>query len=72
MSGLFRDLSPEEEKEFRQWARDNYKAGDSISGVWHPTVQDECRIINQEILGNPEYVKNIAHSAGIDPAVFSQ
>jgi hypothetical protein len=40
---LFRDLSEAEEEEFRQWARDNFKAGDTINVVWHPVVQDECR-----------------------------
>ena len=40
---LFRNLSEAEEEEFRQWARDNFKAGDTISVVWHPVVQDECR-----------------------------
>ena len=40
---LFRDLNEAEEKEFRQWARDNFKAGDTINVVWHPVVQDECR-----------------------------
>ena len=40
---LFRNLSEAEEEEFRQWARDNFKAGDTINVVWHPVVQDECR-----------------------------
>jgi len=40
---LFRNLSEAEEEEFRQWARDNFKSGDSINVVWHPVVQDECR-----------------------------
>jgi hypothetical protein len=45
---LFRDLSPAEETEFRQWARDNYKPTHTIEGVWHPVVQDECRKMNEE------------------------
>jgi hypothetical protein len=45
---LFRELSPEEEKEFRQWARDNYEPFSEINGVWHPVVQDECVKINKE------------------------
>lgn len=46
---LFRDLSPEEEKDFRQWARDTYQVGEPIQdGVWHPVVCDECRLINEE------------------------
>lgn len=45
---LFKQLSSEEEQEFRQWARDNYKVGEPISGVWHPSVQDECVKMNTE------------------------
>jgi hypothetical protein len=45
---LFRKLDPEEVKEFRQWARDNYKPFTPIQGYWHPEVQDECRKINEE------------------------
>jgi len=45
---LFRDLTEDEEKDFRQWARDNYKPYTDIRGVWHPVVQDECRKINEE------------------------
>lgn len=44
---LFRDLSPDEELAFRQWARANYQPFAPIQGVWHPVVQDECRLINQ-------------------------
>jgi hypothetical protein len=44
----FRDLTPDEEREYRQWARDNYEAFAEISGVWHPVVQDECVKINKE------------------------
>jgi hypothetical protein len=44
---LFRELSPDEQQSFRQWARENYTPFEPISGVWHPIVQDECRIINQ-------------------------
>jgi hypothetical protein len=45
---LFRDLSEEEEREFRQWARDNYEPLNPILGIWHPVVQDECKKMNQE------------------------
>jgi len=42
----FKTLSSEEEKEFRQWARDNYcPAVDNPhakEGLWHPTIIDEC------------------------------
>jgi len=45
---FFRALSPAEEAKFRSWARDNYKAGSEIKGIWHPVVQDECVRINGE------------------------
>lgn len=45
---LFINLSKEEEAEFRQWARENYKALTPIDGCWHPVIQDECRIINEQ------------------------
>lgn len=47
-STLWRRLNEEEEKEFRQWARDNYNRMDVIKGTWHPVVQDECVKINTE------------------------
>jgi hypothetical protein len=45
---MFRELSSEEEKQFRTWARSNYKLGESISGIWHPIVQAECVRINEQ------------------------
>ena len=46
---MFRELTPEEEKTFRQWARDNYLPLGEIKGIWHPVVQDECVKINKEV-----------------------
>lgn len=45
---FFRDLSEDEKNDFRAWARENYKSGSEISGVWHPVVQEECVKINAE------------------------
>jgi hypothetical protein len=45
---LFRDLNDAEEKEFRQWARDNYIPDSPISGAWHPVVRNECQKMNLE------------------------
>ena len=42
----FRDLSAEEEADFRKWARSNYTPGDAINPLWHPVVQDECAKMN--------------------------
>lgn len=45
---LFKDLTDEEQAQFRQWARDNYKPFTEIQGFWHPIVQEECVLINRE------------------------
>jgi hypothetical protein len=45
----FRKLEAEEERSFRQWARENYKPGDPIMGLWHPVVRDECEAMNREV-----------------------
>lgn len=46
---LFRELSDDEEVEFRQAARDQYKPGEPIESSWHPIYRDECRLINEEV-----------------------
>tara|TARA_R100000808_G_scaffold15950_1_gene36349 strand:- start:6727 stop:7074 length:348 start_codon:yes stop_codon:yes gene_type:complete len=45
---LHRDLAAEEEKEFRNWARENWAIDDPISPVWHPKVVEECAVILDE------------------------
>lgn len=45
---LFKDLSKEEQKEYRQWARDNWKPGNDIKTIWHPIIVDECNKMNLE------------------------
>jgi hypothetical protein len=45
---LFKQLTPQQERDFRAWARISYKPFEQIEGVWHPVVQDECRKINEE------------------------
>lgn len=47
---LFKNLSPAEEQEFRQWARENYKPLSPIKGIWHPVVQEECTKINKNFM----------------------
>jgi len=44
----FRELSQQEEQEFRWWARDNYEPHSEIDGLWHPVVRDECEKMNKE------------------------
>ena len=45
---LFKELTTNEEAKFRAWARKNYVVFKPINGLWHPTIQDECRKMNQE------------------------
>ena len=45
---LFRILSKEEIKQWREDCRKSYKTGDPVNSVWHPVYRDECRIINEE------------------------
>jgi len=45
---MHKELTAEEELEYRKWARGNYKPYSTISGIWHPVVQEECSKINKE------------------------
>ncbi len=45
---LFRRLTPEETKEYKQWARDNYVVGSHINALWHPVTVEECQKMNWE------------------------
>jgi len=49
---LFRELNETEEKEFRQWARDNYVPGEPAREIWHPVVRDEWEKIAKNIENN--------------------
>ena len=37
---IWRDLQPNEVKEFVQWALDNWKPDTQINNVWHPVVRN--------------------------------
>jgi hypothetical protein len=45
---FFRELSEQEAREFKKWARKNYKPYDDIKGLWHPLIQLECVRMNTE------------------------
>jgi hypothetical protein len=46
---LHRNLTEEEEKDFRKWARENYVPGQTeISSVWHPVVIHEIGVMHLE------------------------
>lgn len=48
---MFRELTLEEEAEFREHARDTFKPenGDEINPVWHPIYRDECEKMIKEM-----------------------
>ena len=45
----FRNLTPDEEDEFRAWARGNYEPREEINPMWHWVVRDECDRINEDL-----------------------
>jgi len=50
---LHRDLAAEEEKEFRDWARENWELSEPVNPVWHPTVVQECaKMLDEHIRAN--------------------
>jgi len=46
---MWRELSEEEQSDFRKWARDNHKPGDEVNPTWHPVCRDECAKIDAEV-----------------------
>jgi len=36
---IWRDLSPEDVREFIQWALDNWKPNTLVNPVWHPVIR---------------------------------
>jgi predicted RNA-binding Zn-ribbon protein involved in translation (DUF1610 family) len=57
---LYRELSEQEEAEFRQHARDTYRPGDVIEEFFHPIWVQEARKMNEEagILITKEEIKD--------------
>lgn len=52
----WRQLTAEEEKSFREWARENHKPGSmEIDPTWHPVIREECAKMDAEsALETPE------------------
>lgn len=44
----FIKLDLKKKREYRAWARANYKVNYPIDGRWHPVVQQECVNMNEE------------------------
>jgi hypothetical protein len=45
---MFKELTSEEIKEYKKWARKNYVLAETISETWHPVIQKECATMNEE------------------------
>jgi len=47
---MFRELSPEEEKGFRNWARIEWEEQGSVepNPIWHPIINDEITKMKEE------------------------
>ena len=44
---FYRELTPQEEVEFKKWAHDNYVPGTIVQDVWHPVVKKTCNEMNR-------------------------
>ena len=54
----FRYLNEQEQEEFKQGAREDYKPGEEIKhGLWHPVYVAECVRMNLERTSNTETLK---------------
>jgi hypothetical protein len=47
---LHRKLTPEEIKEYQDWAEDNWAYGRKIDPMWHPVVRQHCRYLGKKEL----------------------
>lgn len=45
---LWKALTDEQEKKFRQYSRDTYIIGSPIDLLWHPVCVHECYLMNKE------------------------
>lgn len=50
--GLFIEATEDEEKDYRQWAREEYTPEQHINPTWHPVVVDECIKIIKEFIAD--------------------
>jgi hypothetical protein len=51
-TGFFQDASDDDEKDYRQWTRENYHPENPLSPVWHPVIIDECIKIIKEFISD--------------------
>lgn len=68
----FKKLSVKAKREYRVWARENYRPCHLIDGRWHPVVQAECVAMNEEaavFVMEPEAQEEV--SMGLHEAVIN-
>jgi hypothetical protein len=53
----FSELKDKEIQEFKDWAKNNFTAGEAISELWHPVVRKECKDINERTF--TEFIANL-------------
>lgn len=45
---MFHELTPEDEKIYRQYAREHFTHDTELESIWHPCLVNECiKIINE-------------------------
>ena len=62
---LFQVLDAEQEKEYRQWARGNWKHGSDINHLWHPVVRAECAQMQAEYPALLLVTRDKAYASGV-------
>lgn len=60
----FRVLTPEQDQEFRTWAREHYTPGQDCSPSWHPIIREEWARIAAETTESP--VSDATDTAPLD------
>lgn len=50
--GYFIATTTDEEKDYRQWAREEYVPEKMIDPTWHPIIVDECVKIIKEFISD--------------------
>ena len=45
---LYKELTKDEIKVFKQWARVNYIPGEPINLIWHPVIVEECKLMHNQ------------------------
>lgn len=47
-SVVFRELDEDEQKQFREWAHDNFEVDRRPNPLWHPIVREEWALLQEK------------------------